>query len=389
VTTTATAPQGVAHHAGAVGADRVEGPLKGYHHRTFAVRLDRSSPLAGDFRWLKLREPRQDALWYDMRWFPSEEELLRLLHTRQGQGARYGRTPPRIPQVVEQAVDGQRLAFLAFIEGVTLDRVRGTRPGRVPGRYLDQIEELFHALAGVDAEALAAHTGPRPMAACARHDPAAYPEHGGATGFLGALTHFTMAHAYRDRQKEMAELLDLLGVPGAALDAFARRRPPLTDRPRTLLHGDLHRRNLVVDRAGDLWTIDWELALLGDPLYDLATHLHLMDYPADQEQEMVRRWQRAVGPRRSAGTAQDLPHYRAYKRVQSLCTDVLRATARLARTQEPPGSAAGRVRLRGAATVVQRVLAAAREPLRLPETPPTEQVEAVFADWWRRNRPPD
>lgn len=378
---TTTATQGVRHQADAVRADRVEGPLKGYHHQTFAVRLDQGSPFARDFRWLKLREPRQGVLWYDMRWFSSEDELLRLLHTR------YGRMLPRIPQVGEQVVHGQRFTFLAFIEGVTLDRIRGSRPGRVPERYLDQIEELFRALAAVDADALAAHGGPTPDTACPDHDLGSYPSRGGSTGFLRALTHFTVAHAYRERHKEMEELLDRLGVPADALDAFARRSHRLTDRPRTLLHGDLHRKNFVVDRAGDLWTIDWELALSGDPLYDLATHLHLMDYPADQEREMVERWRRAVGPDRSAGAAEDLPHYRAYKRVQSVCTDVLRTTARLGQFEEPPGSSAGRVRLRGAATIMWRALAAAREPLDLPQTPPMEHVEAVFADWWHRNRP--
>ncbi|CAM5643364.1 hypothetical protein SGRIM128S_09667 [Streptomyces griseomycini] len=32
----------------------------------------------------------------------------------------------------------------------------------------------------------------------------------------------------------------------------------------------------IVDPQGGLWVIDWELAMIGDPLYDLATHLHLM-----------------------------------------------------------------------------------------------------------------
>lgn len=379
--TTTAATRGVTDQVGAVGASRVEGPLKGYHHQAFAVRLDQGSPLAKDFRWLKLREPRSGVLWYDMRWFRSEDELLRLLHTR------YGGMLPRVPQVGEQLLQGKKFTFLAFIEGVTLDRVRGGRAGRVPAHYLDQIEELFRALALVDADALVAHGGPSPSTDCGRYDLGTYPERGGATGFLRALTHFTAAHAYQDQQKEMDELLDGLGVASDVLDAFEQRAHPLTDRPRTLLHGDLHRKNFVVDRVGDLWTIDWELALVGDPLYDLATHLHLMGYQADQEREMVARWQRAVGPHRSAGAAEDLPHYLAYKRVQSLCTDLVRAASRLRELPEGDGAAADRVRLRRAAILVRRALTAAREPLGLASVPPMDQVESVFADWWYRNRP--
>ena len=178
--------------------------------------------------------------------------------------------------------------------------------------------------------------------------------------------------------------MELLGVPLGALGAFARRVPQLTDRPRTLLHADLHRKNLVVDRAGDLWFIDWELALLGDPLYDLATHLHLMSYQPDQEQDIIDRWTRAVGPARSAGLEPDLPHYLAYKRVQSLCTDVLRAATRLVEAAEPPDTQAADVRLRGTAALVGKALAAAREPLRLEKVPPAPAIENAFHDWWRR-----
>lgn len=97
----------------------------------------------------------------------------------------------------------------------------------------------------------------------------------------GAAVSMPAAPYQRGPGKELEELLDALRVPPARLDAFEQRHRELTDRPRKLLHGDLHSKNFVVDRSGHLWTIDWELALVGDPLYDLATHLHLMGYTAD------------------------------------------------------------------------------------------------------------
>lgn len=368
-------PAGLPHSR----SDLVEGPLKGYHHLAFAVRLEQNSPLAKEFPWLKLREPRPGVFWYDLRWFASEDLLLRLLH-RQG-----GELSHRVPKVGSYLDRGQRVNFLAFIEGTTLDRVRGGRPGRVPRRFLDQIGDLFGALAAVDTGKLSPHGTP-PSCCAERYRSAVGSGGGESTEFLRLLTRHTVLHAYKDRRGDFEELMELLGVPLGAFGAFARNAPQLTYRQQMLLHGDLHRKNLVVDRAGGMWFIDWELALIGDPLYDLATHLHLMDYQPDQEQGVIERWRQAVGPARSAGLESDLPHYLAYKRVQSLCTDVLRAATRLVEAAEPPDTQAADVRLRGTAALVGKALAAAREPLRLEKVPPAPAIEDAFHCWWRRAR---
>lgn len=364
---------------GALGADLVEGPLKGYHHQTYAVRLDPGSPLAKDFTWLKLREPREGVFWYDMRWFPSEEALLPLLREH------HGRSLPHIPRVgVQQGPDGQPMSFLGFIEGVTLDRAPGGR-GAVHERFLRQIEQLFRSLADADADALVGHGSPQ-VPGCADCDLAAWPEQGGCTDFLRRLTHFTLTHVCGQAPPDLVGILTALDVPPDLLAEFGARRPELTDRPRTLLHGDLHRKNFVVDRAGVLWTIDWELALVGDPLYDLATHLHLMDYPREQEPDVLRRWERAVGTDAAAGCRDDLPHYRAYKRVQSLCTDVFRAAVRLKESAEGPGTPLGRARLRTAATLMAQALEAAGPDLGQEKTMPRPAVELVLQGWWERHR---
>jgi hypothetical protein len=119
-------------------------------------------------------------------------------------------------------------------------------------------------------------------------------------------------------------------------------------------------------------------------LYDLATHLHLMAYQPEQERAMVDRWERAVGPEAAAGARDDLPHYRAYKRVQSLCTDVIRATIQLLESEDWPGTDAGTVRLRGTAAVVRKALDAVLEPLGVEKVPPRQVIEEIFDAWWRR-----
>lgn len=95
---------------------------------------------------------------------------------------------------------------------------------------------------------------------------------------------------------------------------------------------------------------------------------------------MIHRWQRAVGPVASRGLEADLPHYRDFKLVQSVCTDVIRGAARLA---ESPGDAGLRrdAELRRAAAAVRRALVAAREPLGMEKVLPVVAVEAAFAAW--------
>jgi aminoglycoside phosphotransferase (APT) family kinase protein len=347
-----------------LGADRVEGPLKGYHHEAYAVRLDQGSPLAGEFRWLKLREPRPGVFWYDMRRFASEDQLLELLHGR----------VPRVPRVSGYGRGRDRVRFLAFIEGVTMDRLPEAA-GRVADRYLDQIEELFAALAAVDVASLGHEDlldcGYRPPSTCNR-----------SAAFLRRLVHFSTAHAYSNAPlRAMGGLLADLGLQGEPLIEFEKSLPDLADRAPRLVHGDLHRKNFVVDRGGLLWTIDWELALVGDPLYDLATHLHLMGYAPDQEQDVIRRWRRAVGEP-AATTNADLPHYLTFKRLQSVFTDVVRSSALL----QLDGCEGGR--LRSAAARVHRSLTAARAPLCMDKVPPLPAVEAALQAWCRTHPAP-
>ncbi|MFC4030184.1 phosphotransferase [Streptomyces polygonati] len=336
--------------------------MKGYHHHAYAVRVPSGSPLAGDFRWLKLREPRSDVLWYDMRRFRSEERLLQALDGR----------VPRIPRVSRLPVGAGWMTFTGFIEGTTLDRVPGP-VGRVAERFMDQIEELFRALAAVDRPPLprdgALEWGCAEPADCP--DPA---DSAGSSAFLRGLVHYSVEHAYAAELVSLRDLLGELGMDADTLRDFGRRLPRLTDRRPQLLHADLHRKNLVVDRSGGLWTIDWELALFGDPLYDLATHLHLMAYRPDQEEEMILRWKRAVGAEASLGADEDLPLYRTYKRLQSVYTDIVRGAARLREE-------GGERRLRGTAALAHKAMTVAKESLGIEKVPPLPAMEAAFSAW--------
>lgn len=306
----------------------------------------------------KCAEPHDEALWFDRRCFVSEDELLAELGSRR---------VPRIPQV-RQLPDGPLLQ--SFIEGEALDR---TCPPGTPVRYWyrRQIMARFRQLAAISPDQVTSSRS------CEEQE---RPGNGDSGGFFRALISFTREEAYRKRLPEYGPLFRRLGVSdhavaaGSWLDDRARN---LARRPFCLLHGDLHRANLIVDRRRRLWTIDWELAMVGDPLYDLATHLYLMDYPARQEERVKKSWRRAVTaelPGADAGMDEDLPVYLAYKRVQSVYTDIVRQAHR----RLTPHTA----------TVVRNVLARAADVLGVAEAdlPSRREITRAYAEHARSRR---
>jgi hypothetical protein len=121
--------------------------------------------------------------------------------------------------------------------------------------------------------------------------------------------------------------------------------------------------------------------MIGDPLYDLATHLYLMDYRADQRERVVRAWCDAVEsvrPGASREWERDLRLITGFKRAQSVFTDVVRVSLSL-RTASGPRWAA----LPRAAGRLQRIISRAAGPLGLDEVPGTVKVMAALARWLR------
>ncbi|MFD0023386.1 phosphotransferase [Streptomyces sp. NPDC058382] len=344
--------------AGLSAADpSIEGPLKGHHHETYVV-----APPGSRTR-VKLREPRKGLLWFDRRCFASEEELLRTLRGR----------VTRVPEIIE--IDGGVL-LQGFIEGRTLGQ--GVLPSKaLSARHRTQLGTLFAELTSFDVRAIDAQR------LC---DGADRPHDGDSRGFLNRLLHFTEQRVYREHGAPYRSLFDDLGVREGALDGLARQAESLTPRAFALVHGDLHRRNFIIDAPGDLWTIDWELAMIGDPLYDLATHLHLMRYSDREAGRVGRLWQRAVEERRPEcvkGWDTDLEVLMAYKRAQSVYTDVIRAALVL---RGPDGEPNLR-QLPRVAWRIRAALGAAHRTLGLTREPVVREVAAAYLRWLRAQPP--
>lgn len=124
--------------------------------------------------------------------------------------------------------------------------------------------------------------------------------------------------------KESQKLARELGLP----DGFRLReilsRHRLTPRRPALLHGDLNPWNLVRrdDRNGPLTIIDWEMAMIGDPLYDLVRHIHLTPTRPEIRQRMFDRWAARLPEKCTAGWQEEWKVYRWIEVVRSAYVDL-------------------------------------------------------------------
>ncbi|MEV2254744.1 aminoglycoside phosphotransferase family protein [Streptomyces sp. NPDC050147] len=126
-----------------------------------------------------------------------------------------------------------------------------------------------------------------------------------------------------DLPRESQKLARELGLP----DSFRLRellsRHRLTKRRPSLLHGDLNPWNLVRDvSSGGLTVIDWEMAMIGDPLYDLVRHMHLTPVRPEIRHRMFRRWLRLLPAECTRGWEGEWSVYRWIEGVRSAYVDL-------------------------------------------------------------------
>ncbi|MBK3580614.1 phosphotransferase [Streptomyces sp. MBT65] len=324
----------------------VRGPLKGYHHETYVLTMP------GETRMVKFREPREEILWFDRRCFRSEEDLLRALQ------GKVSRIPP-IHDVAGMALQG-------FIAGRTL-KARPWGDRRVSEAVLVQIVDLFREMARITPDMLDVQR---------RCEPEDRPENGDCDGFLERLIVFVEDQVYKKNYPVFGRLFEDLGIGDEVFVNLRKNVSGLKERDFCLLHADLHRENLVLDPLGQLWAIDWELAMFGDPLYDLATNLYLMSYPESQESRVRAGWLRVVDRVRPGSTQdweEDLDRLLAFKKAQSVFTDVIRLSLFLR-----DGPRINWVRLPSVVGKLQAILAAAERPLGLSEVPSRSRIAAAL-----------
>lgn len=174
--------------------------------------------------------------------------------------------------------------------------------------------------------------------------PGDWPATGDSAAFARQLCSITrsVCDTFHDHYEGLWISLGIPADPFAPLDL-----DELTPRASVLVHSDVHRKNLIVQGDGRLVILDWELALAGDPVYELAVHLHKADYTSEDEERVRRAWVQAWEERGGAplNWEPDVSRYLAHERIKSAVVDSVRyskdleAGRRAAGSQDPPSSA--------------------------------------------------
>ncbi|MGX1671270.1 aminoglycoside phosphotransferase family protein [Streptomyces sp. NPDC055400] len=331
--------------------------LSGYHNQNYVLSLtgsmSRRLGLPVGTR-VTLRTRKAEALPVVIRTWQHEAGILDAI----------GGVLPHVPQCLARRGDE---SIHSYVEGVPLSAIcpNGKRVG----------SRLVSALAGLLADMTRVPRCALPAL------PESWPRRDGEGGaFLRALALAAEKQIREPNWPVFEGLFTDLGIFEDALTRFAERLPTLGERPFSLLHGDLHRDNVIISHGAaesPLICVDWELATYGDPLHDLATHLVRMDYPEGQWAEVIGEWRRAMGERRPEavhGLGQDLRHFIDFEHAQSIYPDVMRPALWLQRNQ-------GEAAYKQAAAVIGRAIGVARAPLQLAEVPGPGRIERALRAW--------
>ncbi|MGV1029073.1 MAG: phosphotransferase [Dermatophilaceae bacterium] len=241
-----------------------------------------------------VRAPIRDALEMDLRIWPEH----RVLEAVQDLGV-----SPRVLFASENPL----FQLQSVAPGVLLDDI-APRGHEVARHVVNDVATLLGRLTTVPQEALP-------------HLPKDWPRDRDSAGFATVIAEYTQ-NVYRELRVSHAELYEAFGLPDNAL-VHCLDTSPMRPRSFGLLHCDLHRKNIFVHSCRSYF-IDWELALWGDPVYDLAVHLHKMAYIPGEARRLVHQWYEIMPEAYRTGWEDDLQRYRQHEVVKSAVVDAAR-----------------------------------------------------------------
>ncbi|WP_246508770.1 phosphotransferase family protein [Actinocrinis puniceicyclus] len=265
-----------------------DAPAAGYYHRNIPATVAGTKVI--------IRIPIHRAESMDLRMW-QEPEIMRAIEGR----------VPHVPRLLHASRDPS-FQVHEFIEGRLLHEVapRGTP---VPEHVLTDTVALFVALSRLTA----AHLPPAP---------AHWPCDGDTAGFAQRIN--ADSHRIHEATKTAnAALYRRLRIPEDPFAPLRERWDTMTSRPFALAHTDVHRKNIILS-GGHSCFLDWELALLADPVYEFATHLHKTAYLPHERRALVDLWSSALPGDATVGYAADLEAYLAHEQIKSVLVDAVR-----------------------------------------------------------------
>ncbi|MDX3853662.1 phosphotransferase [Streptomyces sp. AK02-01A] len=273
-------------YAEALSAPR---PAAGFYNRN--VRLDTSSGP------VMVRIPISHADQMDLRIWPEHLVTAAVGPFLSGQ----------VPRLLYRSAEPAFQVY-EFVDGAVIDDAY-PKETRVPDAVPGDVVRLLRRLTDVPREAMP-------------DLPDSWPRDGDTSGF-GRLLQSVTAGVIDRFQDSHAALFSELGIPTAPLETVTDQWDALARRPFRLVHSDIHRKNMIL-RDGAVSFLDWELALWGDPVYELAVHLHKMGYQTDEAEAVVRDWSRDMPTPLINGWQPDLDAYLRHERIKSAVVDSVR-----------------------------------------------------------------
>lgn len=104
----------------------------------------------------------------------------------------------------------------------------------------------------------------------------------------------------------------------------------LHKRPFSYLHADLHRKNLMVNKQGEIVVLDWELLHYGDPLADAVDHVTRIRYNEEQKGAFWRSWARKMPKKFTKGWKKDKHIYEMFQTIREALVMSIRCTEAIA-----------------------------------------------------------
>jgi aminoglycoside phosphotransferase (APT) family kinase protein len=195
-----------------------------------------------------------------------------------------------------------------YVEGQVVNAV-WPRGERLPARIVPAVVDLLRQLQRVPREELPAV--------------ADWPVDCDTPAFGRALSDTTEGVYQRFRRRYWRALREFQ-VPADPLRGVRERWPSMSARPFCMIHCDIHRKNMILTPDDRVVFLDWELALWGDPLYDLAVHIGKMGYQEDERERVVDEWLRVMPPPATSGWSEDLATYLTHEQVKDALVGFIR-----------------------------------------------------------------
>lgn len=195
-----------------------------------------------------------------------------------------------------------------FISGTVLNEI-APRGVPIPDRVLTDTASLFATLAGMPTKDLP-------------DLPESWPADSDTRGFAKRLN-VDSQRVFKANLSIYRRLYEQLGVPADPFAPVQILWERMTPRRFALVHADVHRKNIIIqdDRS---FFLDWELALYGDPVYDLAAHLHKTAYFPHESNVLIERWHEALPSDCTEGYVPDLNAYLTHEQIKSVLVDTVR-----------------------------------------------------------------